>query len=42
MHHRGKSILDMAGRSLSCGLSDPKSASAARRSEAATSAATRT
>ncbi|TKW26234.1 hypothetical protein SEVIR_3G174000v4 [Setaria viridis] len=39
IHHRGKSILDMAGRSLSCGLSDPKSASAARRSEAATSAA---
>ncbi|XAR66604.1 DNA-directed DNA polymerase [Bertholletia excelsa] len=24
IHHRGKSILDMAGRSLSCGLSDPK------------------
>ncbi|CAN6341296.1 unnamed protein product [Urochloa humidicola] len=39
IHHRGKSILDMAGRSISCGLSDPKSASAARRSEAATSAA---
>ncbi|XP_066367058.1 protein STICHEL-like 4 [Miscanthus floridulus] len=39
IHHRGKSILDMAGRSLSCGLSDPKSTSAARRSEAATSAA---
>jgi DNA polymerase III subunit gamma/tau len=39
IHHRGKSILDMAGRSLSCGQSDPKSTSAARRSEAATSAA---
>ncbi|KQK05256.1 protein STICHEL-like 3 isoform X2 [Brachypodium distachyon] len=44
LHHRSRSILDMAGRSLSCGLSDPKSASAAgagagRRSEAATSAA---
>ncbi|XP_062181614.1 protein STICHEL-like 3 isoform X2 [Phragmites australis] len=39
IHHRGKSILDMAGRSLSCGLSDPMSASAARRFEAATSAA---
>ncbi|AQK87729.1 Protein STICHEL-like 3 [Zea mays] len=39
IHHRGKSILDMAGRSLSCGLSDPKSTSAARRSEPATSAA---
>ncbi|KAI5000235.1 hypothetical protein ZWY2020_004824 [Hordeum vulgare] len=26
LHHRGKSILDLAGRSLSCGLSDPKSA----------------
>ncbi|XP_062231960.1 protein STICHEL-like 4 isoform X2 [Phragmites australis] len=39
IHHRGKSILDMAGRSLSCGLSDPKSASVARRSEAATSSA---
>jgi DNA polymerase III subunit gamma/tau len=38
IHHRGKSILDMAGRSLSCGLSDPKSASGAPRSEAATSA----
>ncbi|KAI8567949.1 hypothetical protein RHMOL_Rhmol02G0160800 [Rhododendron molle] len=24
IHHRGKSILDMAGRSLSCGLSDSK------------------
>ncbi|KAG8086169.1 hypothetical protein GUJ93_ZPchr0010g9924 [Zizania palustris] len=35
IHHRGKSFLDMAGRSFSCGLSDPKSASAARRSEAA-------
>ncbi|CAM0954429.1 unnamed protein product [Alopecurus aequalis] len=39
LHNRSRSILDMAGRSLSCGLSDPKSASAARRSEAATSAA---
>ncbi|BAF18037.1 Os05g0529600 [Oryza sativa Japonica Group] len=38
IHHRGKSFLDMAGRSFSCGLSDPKSASAARRSIAATSA----
>ncbi|KAK3138194.1 hypothetical protein QOZ80_5AG0365710 [Eleusine coracana subsp. coracana] len=40
IHNRGKSILDMAGRSLSCGLSDPnnKSASGAPRSEAATSA----
>jgi DNA polymerase III subunit gamma/tau len=37
IHHRGKSILDMAGRSLSCGLSDPKSASGAPRSEADTS-----
>jgi hypothetical protein len=37
IHHRGKSILDMAGRSLSCGLSDPKSASGLPRSEAATS-----
>ncbi|KAF6985758.1 hypothetical protein CFC21_003578 [Triticum aestivum] len=37
LHHRSKSILDMAGRSLSCGLSDPKSAAAARRSLAATS-----
>uniref|UniRef100_A0ACD5VTH9 Uncharacterized protein n=1 Tax=Avena sativa TaxID=4498 RepID=A0ACD5VTH9_AVESA len=34
LHHRGKSILDLAGRSLSCGLSDPKSA-AGRESEAA-------
>ncbi|KAL6614572.1 hypothetical protein ACP70R_036842 [Stipagrostis hirtigluma subsp. patula] len=34
LHHRGKSILDMAGRSLSCGLSDSKSA-AGRKSEAA-------
>ncbi|NP_001351894.1 protein STICHEL-like 3 [Zea mays] len=33
LHHRGKSILDMAGRSLSCGLSDSKSA-AGRKSEA--------
>lgn len=24
IHHRGKSLLDMAGRSLSCGLSDPR------------------
>ncbi|KAJ6830337.1 protein STICHEL-like 4 [Iris pallida] len=24
IHHRGKSILDIAGRSLSCGLSDPR------------------
>lgn len=24
IHHRGKSILDMAGRSLSCGLTDPR------------------
>lgn len=24
IHHRGKTILDMAGRSLSCGLSDPR------------------
>uniref|UniRef100_A0A452ZMD3 Uncharacterized protein n=1 Tax=Aegilops tauschii subsp. strangulata TaxID=200361 RepID=A0A452ZMD3_AEGTS len=39
LHHRSKSILDMAGRSLSCGLSDPKSAAAARRSLAAASAA---
>jgi hypothetical protein len=40
LHNRSRSILDMAGRSLSCGLSDPRSASAAaRRSEAATSAA---
>ncbi|KAF0924237.1 hypothetical protein E2562_009948, partial [Oryza meyeriana var. granulata] len=38
IHHRGKSFLDMAGRSFSCGLSDPKSASAARRSIASTSA----
>ncbi|KAM3412003.1 hypothetical protein ACQJBY_003585 [Aegilops geniculata] len=37
LHHRSKSILDMAGRSLSCGLSDPKSAAAARRSLAAAS-----
>uniref|UniRef100_A0ACD5T8A3 Uncharacterized protein n=1 Tax=Avena sativa TaxID=4498 RepID=A0ACD5T8A3_AVESA len=36
LHNRSRSILDMAGRSLSCGLSDPRSA--ARRSEAATSA----
>ncbi|KAL5230381.1 hypothetical protein ABZP36_029157 [Zizania latifolia] len=41
IHHRGKSFLDMAGRSFSCGLSDPKSASAARRSEAAISAGSR-
>ncbi|OEL34447.1 Protein STICHEL-like 3 [Dichanthelium oligosanthes] len=34
LHHRGKSILDMAGRSLSCGLSDSKSA-AGRNYEAA-------
>ncbi|KAG2591400.1 protein STICHEL-like 4 [Panicum virgatum] len=34
LHHRGKSILDMAGRSLSCGLSDSKS-TAGRKSEAA-------
>ncbi|TVU35219.1 hypothetical protein EJB05_17097, partial [Eragrostis curvula] len=34
LHNRGKSILDMAGRSLSCGLSDSKSA-AGRKSEAA-------
>ncbi|KAJ1285246.1 hypothetical protein BS78_03G265300 [Paspalum vaginatum] len=34
LHHRGKSILDMAGRSLSCGLSDSRSA-AGRKSEAA-------
>ncbi|RCV27210.1 hypothetical protein SEVIR_5G309200v4 [Setaria viridis] len=34
LHNRGKSILDMAGRSLSCGLSDTKSA-AERKSEAA-------
>ncbi|KAK3161850.1 hypothetical protein QOZ80_1BG0082270 [Eleusine coracana subsp. coracana] len=33
LHHRGKSILDMAGRSLSCGLPDSKSA-AGRKSEA--------
>ncbi|XP_047043823.1 protein STICHEL-like 3 [Lolium rigidum] len=39
LHNRSRSILDMAGRSLSCGLSDPRSAAvAARRSEAATSA----
>ncbi|KAL5202383.1 hypothetical protein ABZP36_013335 [Zizania latifolia] len=38
IHHRGKSFLDMAGRSFSCGLSDSKSASAVRRSQAATSA----
>lgn len=25
IHHRGRSFLDMAGRSLSCGLSDPRS-----------------
>lgn len=25
IHHRGKSFLDMAGKSLSCGLSDPRS-----------------
>ncbi|XP_006644660.2 protein STICHEL-like 4 [Oryza brachyantha] len=37
LHHRGKSILDMAGRSLACGLSDPKSA-AGRKSEAAAAA----
>jgi hypothetical protein len=37
IHHRGKSILDMAGQSFSCGLSDPKSALGAPRSEAATS-----
>jgi DNA polymerase III subunit gamma/tau len=35
LHHRGKSILDLAGRSLSCGLSDPK---AAAESEAASRA----
>ncbi|XP_047058661.1 protein STICHEL-like 3 [Lolium rigidum] len=41
LHHRGKSILDLAGRSLSCGLADPnnKASSAAapagRESEAA-------
>ncbi|CAL4961583.1 unnamed protein product [Urochloa decumbens] len=34
LHNRGKSILDMAGRSLSCGLSDSKSP-AGRKSEAA-------
>jgi DNA polymerase III subunit gamma/tau len=34
LHNRGKSILDMAGRSISCGLSDSKSA-AGRKSEAA-------
>ncbi|AQK97946.1 Protein STICHEL-like 3 [Zea mays] len=33
LHHRGKSIIDMAGRSLSCGLSDSRSA-AGRKSEA--------
>ncbi|KAL5228206.1 hypothetical protein ABZP36_016471 [Zizania latifolia] len=33
LHHRGKSILDLAGRSLACGLSDPRSA-AGRKSEA--------
>ncbi|KAM0826534.1 hypothetical protein ACQ4PT_068813 [Festuca glaucescens] len=39
LHHRGKSILDLAGRSLSCGLSDPKAAAAAgRESEAASRA----
>ncbi|KAM3351225.1 hypothetical protein ACQJBY_023313 [Aegilops geniculata] len=37
LHHRGKSILDLAGRSLSCGLSDPKSA-AGREPEATASA----
>ncbi|KAF0919041.1 hypothetical protein E2562_028264 [Oryza meyeriana var. granulata] len=37
LHHRGKSILDMAGRSLACGLSDPKSA-AGRKSEAGAAA----
>ncbi|KAK1601134.1 hypothetical protein QYE76_017515 [Lolium multiflorum] len=39
LHHRGKSILDLAGRSLSCGLADPNkpstAAPAARESEAA-------
>ncbi|CAL4947596.1 unnamed protein product [Urochloa decumbens] len=34
LHNRGKSILDMAGRSLSCGLSDSKSP-VGRKSEAA-------
>jgi DNA polymerase III subunit gamma/tau len=34
LHNRGKSILDMAGRSPSCGLSDSKSA-AGRKSKAA-------
>uniref|UniRef100_A0A0D9V5A3 Uncharacterized protein n=1 Tax=Leersia perrieri TaxID=77586 RepID=A0A0D9V5A3_9ORYZ len=38
LHHRGKSILDLAGRSLACGLSDPKSA-AGRKSEAGAAAA---
>ncbi|XP_062206756.1 protein STICHEL-like 4 isoform X2 [Phragmites australis] len=40
LHHRGKSILDMAGRSLSCGLSDSKSA-AGRKSEAAAASGNR-
>ncbi|XP_051209046.1 protein STICHEL-like 4 isoform X1 [Lolium perenne] len=38
LHNRSRSILDTAGRSLSCGLSDPRAPPAARRSEAATSA----
>ncbi|WVZ68948.1 hypothetical protein U9M48_017819 [Paspalum notatum var. saurae] len=40
LHHRGKSILDMAGRSLSCGLSDSRSA-AGRKSDAAAAGASR-
>ncbi|CAD6229991.1 unnamed protein product [Miscanthus lutarioriparius] len=37
LHHRGKSILDMPGRSLSCGLSDSKSAAGRKSEEAAAS-----
>jgi DNA polymerase III subunit gamma/tau len=40
LHNRGKSILDMAGRSLSCGLSDTKS-TAGRKSEAAAASSDR-
>ncbi|XP_066306935.1 protein STICHEL-like 4 isoform X2 [Miscanthus floridulus] len=37
LHHRGKSILDMAGRSLSCGLSDSKSVAGRKSEDAAAS-----
>ncbi|XP_062220313.1 protein STICHEL-like 4 isoform X2 [Phragmites australis] len=39
LHHRGKSILDMAGCSFSCGLSDSRS-TAGRKSEAAAATTT--